>query len=269
MIPEFKTLEEKFEYLRANKRLIFTQKKSAVKFSDPLQHLNFVPGTGLYAAKALSLSGGGEVALFKVKLAINTTNLLDSHSDVHIPGLWTKSLKERRDLFLLKEHNLSFESIISDVITATADKMTWKSLGFKFDGETEVLVFDTEIEKERNEYMAEQYAKGRVKQHSVGMQYVKLFLCMNSQSKFDIEEKANWDKYYPQVVNQKDADSQGYFWAVTEAKVIEGSAVPLGSNFATPVISIEPVDSTQSDKSFEPHDALNCDKLIHAFTHKN
>ena len=61
---------------------------------------------------------------------------------------------------------------------------------------------------------------------------------MNSDSKYDKEEKANWDKYIDQVVNRKDAEAQGYFWAVTEAKVIEGSAVPLGSNYATPVISI-------------------------------
>ena len=34
------------------------------------------------------------------------------------------------------------------------------------------------------------------------------------------------------------ADNYGYFWAVTEAKVVEGSAVVKGSNAITPVISI-------------------------------
>jgi hypothetical protein len=269
MIPEFKTIEERFDYLRANKRLIVAQKKSAIKLADPLQHLDFSPETGLYASKAVGLSGTEDFSVIQARLAINTTNLMDSHDDVHIPGLWSKSLKERKDLYLLKEHKLSFENIISDAIKASADRMSWKLLGFKYEGETEVLVFDSTIEKDRNPYMAEQYAKGRVKQHSVGMYYVKLFLCMNSENKYDQEEKANWDKYISQVVNLKDAEAQGYFWAVTEAKVIEGSAVPLGSNFATPVISIEPVDTTQGKSIEPPVEALDIDKLINAFSNKN
>ena len=52
-------------------------------------------------------------------------------------------------------------------------------------------------------------------------------------------EKANWDKYYPMVANKELADQKGFFWAVTEAKVIEGSAVVKGSNECTPVMEIE------------------------------
>jgi hypothetical protein len=38
--------------------------------------------------------------------------------------------------------------------------------------------------------MFNQYAKGYVKEHSVGMRYVKLELAVNSDSKYDAEEKA-------------------------------------------------------------------------------
>ena len=251
MIPEFKTKDDLFKWLRENKALMITQKKSVIKFADPLQMHDFDGVTDLYVPKSED-SNQDDISTLNAKLAINTTNLMDSHSDVHIPGLWTKSLKERKDIYLLKEHKLQFENIIADGVKASAVKMPWKQLGYKFEGETEVLVFDTTIEKNRNEYMFIQYSKGRVKQHSVGMQYVKIFLCMNSDSKWDQEEKANWDKYISQVVNKTEAEAQGYFWAVTEAKVIEGSAVPLGSNFATPVISIEPGTSTQSSKEVEP-----------------
>ena len=147
---------------------------------------------------------------------------------------------------------MTFEDIISDEIKGSALMMNWKDLGFNYEGQTQVLIFDCEVEKDRNLFMVEQYAKGRVKQHSVGMRYVKLDLAINSESKFDKEEKAIWDKYYSQIVNKERADEKGYFWAVTEAKVIEGSAVPKGSNFATPTISvgkepqgIEPLESTQ------------------------
>ena len=75
--------------------------------------------------------------------------------------------------------------------------------------------------------------------------YVKIEMCINSDSKWDVEEKENWDKYYPMVANKEMADNYGYFWAVSEAKVIEGSAVPLGSNPATPTLNISETKSTQ------------------------
>jgi hypothetical protein len=113
-------------------------------------------------------------------------------------------------------------------------------------------MFDAEIDSDRNEYMFEQYAKGRVKNHSVGMSYVKIAMCVNDESKSWAEEKANWDKYYPEVVNKEVADNTGYFWAVTEAKIIEGSAVVIGSNPWTPTMSettkdiSEPEDDDQA-----------------------
>jgi hypothetical protein len=57
--------------------------------------------------------------------------------------------------------------------------------------------------------MFNQYAKGYVKEHSVGMRYVKE-LAVNSDSKYDAEEKAIWDKYIDEIVN-KVAEEQSYF----------------------------------------------------------
>ena len=70
--------------------------------------------------------------------------------------------------------------------------------------------------------MSKKYKQNKVKNHSVGMRYVKLDLAMNSESKWDEEEKKVWDKYYPIVANKEVADERGYFWVVTEAKIIEG-----------------------------------------------
>jgi hypothetical protein len=181
---------------------------------------------------------------------------MDSHSDVHIPGIWKKSLQENKLIYHLQEHQIKFDHIISDQVTASTKTMTWKELGFDFPGSTEALIFDSVIEKERNEYMAEQYAKGRVKNHSVGMIYVKMELAMNSDSKYDAIEKETWDKYIDTISNKAQVEDQGYFWAILEAKVIEGSAVPIGSNYATPTISVgkdialdeEPGETTLKNK---------------------
>ena len=139
--------------------------------------------------------------------------------------------------------------------------MTWKSLGLPYDGTTEALIFESTIEKKRNEFMLNQYANGWVKNHSVGMRYVQLDLAINSEAEWNKEEKDLWDKFYPVIANKETADERGYFWVVKEAKIIEGSAVVMGSNSATPTLenknfepsldtqgTIEPTQVTQTNK---------------------
>ena len=82
--------------------------------------------------------------------------------------------------------------------------------------------------------MTDQYSKGRVKNHSVGMQYVKLLLAVNDEE-YGAEYEA-WEKYFPEVANKEAAEEKGYMWIVKEAKVVEGSAVPIGSNWVTPTL---------------------------------
>lgn len=234
---------EVFKALRDNKAFLINQKKSIIKNADSVLHHPMVLTEGFGKAatvKALKEEGFDPETITKMEmdLAINTTNILDSHSDVHLPGLWDKSLKETKILYLLQEHKMVFDKIITDDVKASAEMMAWKELGYDFDGQTQVLRFKANAEKERNPYMFGQYAKGFVKNHSVGMRYIKLFLAMDSEAKWDVEEKEIWDRYIDQIVNRKAAEAQGYFWAVTEAKVVEGSAVPLGSNWATPTISV-------------------------------
>lgn len=230
---------ELFRALRENKAALIAQKKMATKFADAVSFTPFVSdGKAFKTFKADALDIDA-IKILKMSLAINTTNLLDSHTDVHIPSLWTKSLKEKKDHYLIQEHLMKFSFIITDEVQASAVMMDWKDLGAPYKGQTQVLQFDVEVDKERNPFMFEQYAKGFVKNHSVGMRYSKLDLAINSESKWDIEEKEIWDKYIGQIANAEAAEEKGYFWAVTEAKVIEGSAVPMGSNWVTPTISIE------------------------------
>jgi hypothetical protein len=232
---------EVLKFLRDNREKLAVQKKSAMKRADAVHFRSAAfPEKGCDASKAIE---NAQELLLKdlitVRSIINTTNLLDSHGDVHMPGLWEKSLREQKNPYLLQEHKMAFSHIISDSVTASAKKMAWKELGFAYEGKTEALVFDAEIEKTRNPYMFGQYARGYVKNHSVGMRYVQLFLCVDSDEKYYREEKEAWEEYIGQVANRDEAEEKGFFWAVTEAKFIEGSAVPIGSNRATPVQSVK------------------------------
>ena len=86
-----------------------------------------------------------------------------------------------------------------------------------------------------------------VDQHSVGMIYVKILLCLNDAT--DVDKFKNWNSYYSNIINPEKADRQGFFFAVTEAKLLEVSNVLFGSNEITPTLGtniiIEPSEDTQ------------------------
>ncbi len=253
---KFQNKSELFKFLKDNEKQLVSQKKFEMKKADAVSYIVHSVNEKDEAEKAADnvqyLLSKDKI---KVRVIINTTKLLDSHDDVHIDGLWKKSIKELKLVYHLQEHLMKFDHVISDEVTASVKKMTWKEIGIDFDGQTEALIFDSEIEKARNPFMFEQYARGYVKNHSVGMRYVQLFLCINSNEAYYSSEKANWDKYINEVVNKDAAEDNGYFWAVTEAKLVEGSAVLMGSNWATPTQSVkesEPPTGTQYEGPAQP-----------------
>lgn len=239
---EFATKKEMFSALVENKDIIIAQKKAVKKEVDCSV---IVPPVIVWDkdSKAVKEEGGIidplNLDMLKVVVIINTTNYLDNHNDVHIPGIWNKTLKENKMIMHVQEHEMDFDKIISDgdKLKAYTKNYTWSELGYPFEGTTEGLTFESAIERKRNEFMLNQYANGWVKNHSVGMYYVKLDFAINDED--SPNEFEAWNKYYPQIANKEAADERGYFWYVLEAKVIEGSAVPLGSNPATPTISVD------------------------------
>jgi hypothetical protein len=257
---EFETKEELFKALKDNKSTLIAQKKMITKEADAMLHYVSVDNCKGETIKA-ETTNLSDINKINAKLVINTTGILDSHGDVHIKGIWNKSAKEQKNILLLQEHKMTFDHIITDNVNVSVNTIKWSDLGYNYKGDTEALTFNAEISKERNPFMFEQYSKGYVKEHSVGMRYVKLELAINSDSKYDEEEKAVWDKYYSEIVNKEVADEQGYFWAITEAKIIEGSAVVKGSNFATPTISVEAVKNTPTDKEEPLIDTLNIEQV--------
>jgi len=245
-IPEGLKGKELFEFLKKNKSLLIAEKKSEKKKADAFAMRMFVDPDGKLTKAFAPIDNTATVIL--ATSIINTTNWMDSHSDVHIQGLWKKSLQETKDLYLLQEHMMTFAGIITDQVKAYTKKFTWQELGYDAPGTTEALVFESTIDNERNTFMFDQYRKGYVKNHSVGMQYVNLELAINDPGDYWKEEFAVWNKYFDTIANKDVAEGQGYFWAVREAKVIEGSAVPIGSNVMTPTQSVERVKNYSTEE---------------------
>jgi hypothetical protein len=246
-----------FKALKDNKNTLIASKKSETKNADALSFV--VTNESNEEVNKSEVNKVENINEITVKIVINTTNLLDSHGDVHLKGIWNKSVSDNKNKgFLhLQEHNRNFSNIISDNAKGTVELMSWKELGQSFNGTTEALVFESKISKNRNPFMFEQYSNGWVKNHSVGMRYVSLDLAINSDERGYEEEKAVWDKYYNEIANKDQADDEGHFWVVKEAKIVEGSAVVMGSNYATPTLENKTIaeqitiDNAEAEKSLQ------------------
>ena len=243
-VPQGLEKKELLKFLVENKALLIAEKKAAIKEADAIMvgcdvgKKYFVDAEGKLnkaTAETVKETSGKET----VMVVINTTNWFDSHKDVHIPTLWNKTLSDNSTMLHLEQHTMSFQKVISDESKGYVQKLTWKELGYDYPGYTEALIFETPFTG-RNPYMEDQYRKGFVKNHSVGMRYVTIKLCVNEpEDEYYKEEYANWTQYAPMVVNLAEAEADGFFWAVLEAKIIEGSAVVKGSNIITPPVSTQ------------------------------
>jgi hypothetical protein len=237
---------ELFKYLKENKEDFIYAKKNEFKKADSM-----IASAPVLSETFIDKAEGNDTKTeVKVRAIINTTNVVDSHKDVHIDGIWNKSLQENTNIKFLQEHQMSFKTIIADKddLDVSVNSVTWKSMGFDFEGKTEALTFDATVKQSRNNDMFKEYANKNVDNHSVGMRYVKLALAVNSEDEDYKEEKAVWDKHYDVIANKVELEKDNYFWAVTEAKVIEGSAVVMGSN------SFTPTQQAKADASVEPTD---------------
>lgn len=262
-IPDNLTGKELFDFLVKNKALLEKAKKEESKEADAITIFSSycVNQKGdITKADASGEEIPADASSMEAVLIINTTNLMDSHSDVHIPGIWKKSLQETKEFYHIQEHEWAFDKVISDQVKALTKKYSWRDLGYDADGVTEALVFISKISRERNPFMFDQYRKGYVKNHSVGMRYVRIKMCINDESY--PEEYANWVDYIDEVVNRDMAEAKGYFWAVLEAKIVEGSAVVRGSNWITPTQSIT---ASSKAESTEQRPLISTEEQPHHF----
>lgn len=263
-LPEFNDLSKLHKWLVENKQALTAQKKSTIKLADAFSFGALLLDEHDVVEKANNVMT--DCSKIKVVSVINTTKLFDSHGDVHFDGLWDKSVKETKNNYLVKEHDFSFDGIITEEVKVSIPIVTWKSLGFDYAGKTQALTYTSDISKEDTTGMFGRYAKGQVKQHSVGMRYVKLALAMDNK-KYDEEYKV-WKDYYDQIANKAEVDKAGFFWAVTEAKNIEGSAVVRGSNFATPTVSVQEAKDEPLQNTRKPLYALNLEAPVSSSIYK-
>ena len=144
IIPHDLTGKALYTFLVKNEALIFHAKKSEIKIADAsTSQTFFINEKGALVSKAQVTETNVDPTKIKVVVVINSTNWFDSHGDVHIPGLWKKSLADNKKngFYLLKIHQATFEGVIGENCEGVAKSISWKELEIDLPGTTEALVF--------------------------------------------------------------------------------------------------------------------------------
>jgi hypothetical protein len=233
--------KELYKFLVDNKKALINEKKSLpVKFADSFIHstkLQFKTKSGAFKdAMSTDTEDPTDTDILRVEVIANTCMWMDSQSDVLLIDSSKRTIKNNKDMMQhIHDHIYQISAKIGEVVNVELRTMAWKDLGVNIPGNTQVIVFITDVMKSYNEQIFNQYKAGKINQHSIGLRYVTLEMAINDP---DYEKEIDfWNKYIDQIGNKQDAIDQGYFWIVPEIKLLENSCVLFGSNPLTPTLS--------------------------------
>lgn len=184
-------------------------------------------------------------------IAVNTTRILDSHDDLHLDGIWNKSIKDQQyKNYLIADHDLEIGKVIvkKEYVEMFVAKIPFALLGKDYEGETQALIYKVPKDKIIYPVAKDWLESGDSIEASVRMQYVSILFALDSNDPADAAAKANYDAYIDTIANKDDFEYVSYFFPIKEAKnVRESSLVVFGSNSTTGLIT----NNKQAEKSLE------------------
>ncbi|HEX7906238.1 MAG TPA: hypothetical protein VF487_20330 [Chitinophagaceae bacterium] len=246
IIPEHLKGKELFKFLVENKPLLIRQKKMMLKHTDAVVCTpSIITPTKEGGTKSdADVNDPLAADTINVKVVANTAWWCDHGMDVLTDGSYKKSVKEKGIMIPhIADHIWKSDSHVGDVNAVYTQEISLKELGVKKQpGTTTALIFETAIRKLYNERVFLFYKLGKIKQHSIGLRYISIGLCINDKDY--LPEFELWNKYYEKVINKEMIDEHGYFWIVPEIEIIENSCVLFGMNELTPTL-----ETSTEDKS--------------------
>jgi hypothetical protein len=248
-------------FIKANLKELSAIKKMEYKtFSDIV--LKDGLDTSSYSPTIEAITGDW----IEVKAVINTTGVIDSHLDLHIPGIWNKTVKDNPFNPVLKQHERVFESVIATKGKNYNQNMNFKDIGVDIDFSMQANCNTFLVGKSNQPLMFEKYSNGEVTQHSVGMMYVDYDIAYYDES--SQKEMDFFNDCLKLCINPEIAEESGFLWLVREAKKREGSPVVFASNPLTPTIYVknsEPPKSTSPNNMPEPQESTQQKQLTKFF----
>lgn len=258
---DFDSKEAMFLALKADKSNIIKAKKSVIKESRSSE---------LPLLKDFDFKAPFETEKGYFYAIINSTNILDSHGDVHADSIWNKSAKEQNGrTYYVADHELKINSIICNPkdVEIQLHKTTFKEIGYDLEGSTTLLVYKMREDAIRNENARSIIENKEQIENSVRMEYVDMILCVDSDNEELKEENDNFKKHYSSVANKDAVDKLGYFWLQTTAKIVkEGSMVLFGSNSATHIVYHKEIEAVSNTSKTEPSKDTQKERLTNFLT---
>lgn len=240
-----------FEYLVTNKKSIISKKKSLPQKADAVSFAYEVikPVKSTTKADGVAIDAISNDSLRVLTIA-NTAMYCDSQMDVLLPDSAKRSINNNKDLiYHLHDHEHEVDAIVADVNEITLPDMKWTDLGISFPGTTQVILFDSDVQKDYNKKVFNLYKKKKIKQHSIGLQYVNIELAINDPDYK--EEFALYNKYINLIPNKDFIELRGFYFVVSEIKLLENSCVLWGANSLTGTldeVSTHSIDDTLEEK---------------------
>lgn len=234
-IPEFADKTAIFAYLRKNVSQIIAQKKSLPIKSDifdwgclPVNKKDRVKSDG-------TMLGPDEI---QVDAIANLSGWCDSYMDVMIKDNWNKTISDKAIVYHLKNHKYETDFIVGKDPELYTKMFPMEYFGITSDvTKAQALMMKSIVSKDYDKKTFVLYRDEQIKQHSIGLRYIQIVLCLDSDIEEDAVYKKNWDKYYPVVINKDLVDQYRYFFAVIESQILENSCVLFGANKNTGVYS--------------------------------
>lgn len=244
-IPAFADKTATFAYLRKNVSQIIAQKKSLPIKSDifdwgclPVNKKDRVKSDG-------TMLGPDEI---QVDAIANLSGWCDSYMDVMIKDNWNKTIADKSIVYHLKNHDYSTDSIVGKNPELYTKMFPMEYFGITSDvTKAQALMMKSIVPKDYDKKTYLLYKDEQVKQHSIGLRYIQIVLCLDSDIEEDATYKKNWDKYYSIVINKELVDTYHYFFAVIESQILENSCVLFGANKNTGVYATSKADDESPD----------------------
>jgi hypothetical protein len=230
-----------YKFLAANKGQLIATKKANIKYTDNIIHQPVF----ITSSKAVSIKKNGDNQVspieedghLHVKVVGNSAWWCDSQMDVLTNTCYDKSIKEKGILIPhIADHKHLSTNHVGDVEAVYTQKVSLKELGLSESGTTTCFVMETDVREDYNQLTYKFYKNGKINQHSIGLVYVSIGLCINDKEY--LPEYELWQKYYDKVINKDLIDEEGYFWIVPEIKIMENSCVLFGANELTPTLEV-------------------------------
>lgn len=227
--------KKSLEYVRKHYKEIIDEKKSMVDFAKMTNAFLSIPKrVKSESLTSKSISAEESEDYVDVEFIANTLMYMDHDYDVLLSSSLDNTLLKSRFVSHLHDHVFMVSSRVGKILNIRTEMIRHEDIGINKEGYAKCLVVTSRVYKDLNPSIYMQYKKGMINQHSIGFRYKDIEYADPEGSD---KAKKEWEANIDNIINKEKAIEAGYFWAIKDIDLYEVSAVTIGANEITGVLS--------------------------------